>query len=221
MPTPSIPFLVIKLGDLGLLWESSVWQDITGVKHGLFPSDPHLSPPGWVGNDSDNIKSFLDQVGARATEEDKMAFVSQTRGTVLPGRKKWKDWVNALWRSARIHERIITVMSAKHCHPLSLSLVQTADALTWPAGGLWIPTCVDAIAFELFGQDVLDDYDRLPGTLRIPTQALVQRTWTYLILRLERAQKRFTTYEQQALEAFNGKVSRSYLVHSFSLFFPA
>lgn len=204
MPTPSNSFLVIKLTNLGLLWESPVWQEITGVKHGLFPADRRLSPQGWVGNDSDDIKSFLNQVASKATEEDKIAFVAQTRGTVLPGRKKWKDWVNRLWRKCGIHERIIAIFSAQHCHPLSLSLVKTGDDVTWPSGATWIPTCLDVIAIELFGTDCLDDYERLREEFRPTTQALVQRTWSYLTKRLERSQKRFAAYEDKAYEAFNG-----------------
>jgi hypothetical protein len=211
MPTPSIACLVAEATELKILWESEVFQEISGVRYGLFPDNPDLSPSGWKGNDSEDIKSFLTQLAAKPTVDEKVTFVSQNRGTVLPGRKKWKDWVATLWRTARIHERIIAVLTAKQCHPLQIFLADPGhgDSLTWPPGHLYIPLCLDSIAAELFGAHVLGDHDRLYGALRPTVQNLVQRTWSYLTLRLDRAQKRFVTYEQEAIEAFNGKLSRS------------
>lgn len=221
MGTPSIAFLVIKLFLLGLPWDCPVWQDLVKVKHGLFPSDPHLSPPGWTGDDLEDVKSFFDQCQAKATDENRIAFVAQTRGAALPGRKKWKTWITALWKTARIHERIIAVLAANHCHPLTLAIEQEGDTGTWPAGALWIPTCVDAIALDLFGTEALNPHGRLKEIHRPTVQALVQRTWTYLTKRLERAQKRFAVCEQQALEAFNGNLLILTLCARFTYSLPS
>ncbi|KAF8166505.1 hypothetical protein BJ912DRAFT_1067891 [Pholiota molesta] len=203
MPTPSNPFLVLKLYGLGYPWQFPVFQDLVNVKYGLFPDDPTLAPPGWTPDDLSNVKSFVDQTLAKGSEEERIAFVSQNRGAALPGRKIWKDWISRLWRTARIHERISAVLVAQDCHPLTLSLVQTEDAVTWPSGATWIPTCLDAIALELFGAEALSPKGRLAETYRPTVQAIVQRTWSYLTQRLERAQKRFAIYEQEAINAFN------------------
>ncbi|KAF8951749.1 P-loop containing nucleoside triphosphate hydrolase protein, partial [Flammula alnicola] len=203
MPTHTIASAIIKLHTLGIPWDYPVWQAATGVKHGLFPEDPKLLPKGWTPEDASNIASYFDQYRAKPTEDEKIAFVSQRRGTALPGRKKWRDWINAIWRSAGIHDKIIAVIAANNCHPLSLSFEQTEDASSWPMGAIWLPVCLDAIAVELFGDECLDAMGRLPERFRAPTQALAQRTWTNLTKRLDRSKKRFAIYEQEALEAFN------------------
>ncbi|KAF8956795.1 hypothetical protein BDZ97DRAFT_1763474 [Flammula alnicola] len=199
MPTHTIASAIIELHTLGIPWDYPVWQAATGVKHGLFPEDPKLLPKGWTPEDASNIASYFDQYRAKPTEDEKIAFVSQRRGTALPGREKWRDWINAIWRSAGIHDKIIAVIAANNCHPLE----QTEDASSWPMGAIWLPVCLDAIAVELFGDECLDAMGCLPERFRAPTQALAQRTWSYLTERLDRSKKRFAIYEQEALEAFN------------------
>lgn len=201
MPTHTIPSIVIKLWSLGFPWDTSVWQAITGVKHGLFPKDHKHLPKGWTPADARNIKSYFDQYMAKPTEESMIAFSSQRGGAALPGRKKWRDWINSIWNSAKIHERIIAVITANNCHPLTF---QTDDTTAWPLGATWLPLCLDAIGVDLFGEECLDNFGRLRENLRIPTQAMAQRTWTNLVKRLARCRKRSAIIEQEAMEAFDG-----------------
>lgn len=207
MPTHTVPSAVIKLWTLGVPWDYPAWQVATGVQHGLFPDNPALLPKGWTPEDASNVKSYFDQYRLQPTEDDKIAFARQTKGSALPGRKKWRDWISALWRTSRIHERIIAVLHANNCHPLTLAVESSNGTTSWPMGGTWIPLCLDAVASELFGEDCLDQHGRLPESLRAPTQALVQRTWTNLTKRLDRGKKRIATLEEEAIQAFDGESS--------------
>lgn len=204
MPTHTVPSIVIKLWILGIPWTSAVWQAITGVKFGLFPEDPNNLPTGLTPDDSRNVKSYFDQFSARPTEESMIAFASQRGGAVLPGRKIWRDWINSIWKSAKIHNRITAAIAANNCHPLSLALVHADGEITWPMGSVWLPLCLDSIGIALFGREYLDPFGRLRHDLRIPTQALAQRTWMTLTKRLTRCKKRSSILEQEANEAFNG-----------------
>ncbi|KAF9470636.1 hypothetical protein BDN70DRAFT_901952, partial [Pholiota conissans] len=216
MPSHTIPSAVIKLWTLGIPWDYPVWQAATGVHHGLFPDDPQHLPKNWTPDDAQNIKSYFDQYRLKPTEDDKIAFSKQRKGSALPGRKKWRDWITSIWRTARVHERITAVLSANNCHPLNLvvdsidsiesveSVEPSVDSNGWPAGSTWIPTCLDEIACELFGEECLDKSGRLPERFRAPTQALVQRTWNNLTKRLDRCKKRLPVLEKEAVEAFNG-----------------
>ena len=204
MPTHTIASAVVKLWTLGVPWGFPAWQTITGTHNGLFPDNPALLPRGWTPQDAANIKSYFDQYRLQPTEDDKITFARQTKGSSLPGRKKWRDWITAVWRIARIHEKITSVLHDNDCHPLTL-FVKSADGTTsWPMGGTWIPLCLDAVAAYLFGEECLDQRGRLPEILRAPTQALVQRTWLNLTKRLDRDRKRIAALEQEAIQAFEG-----------------
>ena len=200
MPTHTIASALVKLWTLGAPWDYPAWQTTSGTYHGLFPADPAHLPKGWTAEDAANVKSYFEQYRLQPTEDDKIAFARQTKGSVLPGRKTWRDWVSALWRTSRVHEKIIAVLNANNCHPLNLA----ADTVTWPMGGTWIPLCLDAVALELFGEECLDHHGRLPEAPRAPTQALIQRTWTNLTKRLDRSKKRLSILEEEAVQAFKG-----------------
>lgn len=118
MPTHTIASTVIKLWTLGVPWDFPAWQVLTGAHNSLFPDNPALLLKGWTPEDAANIKSYFDQYCLQPTEDDKIAFASQTKGSALPGRKKWCNWVGTIWRASRIHERIISVLHANNCHPL-------------------------------------------------------------------------------------------------------
>ena len=50
MPSHTAASALIKLYFLdGIPWKYPKWMEITGVKHGLFPSDDALLPPTWQG----------------------------------------------------------------------------------------------------------------------------------------------------------------------------
>ena len=204
MPTHTVASALVKLWTLGAPWGYSGWQALTGTQHGLFPDDPALLPKGWTPEDAANIKSYFEQYRLQPTEDDKITFAKQTKGTALPGRKTWRDWVSTVWRTSRIHERVISVLHANNFHPLTLAADSPNGTTIWPMGGTWIPLCLDAIASDLFGESCLDHHGRLPEPLRAPTQALIQRTWTNLTKRLDRSRKRLSILEEEAVQAFNG-----------------
>lgn len=205
MPSHTIASAVIKLWTLGVPWDLANWQALTGVQNGLFPDNSALLPKGWTREDATDIKSYFDQYNRQPTEDDKISFTRQSKGSILPGRKRWREWINALWRTSRIHEKITFVLHANNCHPVTLFVESSDGTVTWPMGGTWIPLCLDAVASELFGEDCLDQHGRLPEPLRAPTQALVQRTWTNLNKRLDRGKNRLALLELEAIEAFEGE----------------
>ena len=43
------------------LWDYPVWQELTGVHHGLFPADNNKLPAGWTRQTATDITSYFDQ----------------------------------------------------------------------------------------------------------------------------------------------------------------
>ena len=75
-------------------------------------------------------------------------------------------------------------------------------------GPTYIPYCVDDIALQLLGPEMLDENGRLHIRFRGPVQAITQRTWYNLARRLDRATARFDALEVQVLAAFNGEYAQ-------------
>ncbi|KAF9472810.1 hypothetical protein BDN70DRAFT_818120 [Pholiota conissans] len=205
MPSLTIPAALLQLTVEGVPWDYPAWQEATGVYHGLFSDDPGHLPKGWTKQDASDIRSFISRYCALDSEEKKATFLSEKRGTVLPGRKKWQNWVNSIWRSSGLQDKIISVFNARNCHPLTLWLAapKSKDRRMWPAGGTWIPSCLNDIAIEIYGDECLNELDHLPEEYRPATQAIVQRTWTGLTRRLHRAYIRAAALEEEATKSFN------------------
>lgn len=212
MPSLSIAAAFLQLTDLGIPWELPAWQEASGVTHGLFPDNPAHRPKGWTTEDSANIKSLLSHYHALGSEEKKSAFLSDKRGNVLPGCSKWQKWINSIWQSSRSQGKIITVFSARNCHPYTRALAAPnitddgQEKIVWPSAAQWIPLCLDDIAAELFGDECLEESGFLPERYRSATQALAQRTWVSLIRHLEGALARLPALEKDAHDAFNGQL---------------
>lgn len=203
MPSHTISSAVIKLFLLGVPWQYPTWQQTTSITHGLFPVNDAELPKGWSRVDCDNIRSYFNQYAQQPTEDDKIAFASRRNGSALPGRNKWKEWVTSRWKTWRIHDKITAILAANNIHPLSLAMKHNiGDGRGWPASTTYIPNVLDAIGLELFGEEALDEDGILPYELRLPVQALVQRTWSNLTRRIDRSRARFAALGEEATEAF-------------------
>ncbi|KAF9470773.1 hypothetical protein BDN70DRAFT_939435 [Pholiota conissans] len=213
MPSLTVAAALLQLTEEGIPWDYPVWQEATGVYHGLFPDDPSQLPKGWTVQDASDIKSFISRYNALSSEEKKASFLSDKRGTTLPGRKKWQNFANAIWRSCKGQAKIIEVFNAHGCHPYTRAQAVPKEKVenprnakekrVWPSGGLWIPTCTDDIAVALFGEESLKELNRLPEACRPATQALAQRVWSCLTRRLDRVHARLPVLEKEATKAFN------------------
>lgn len=212
MPHPTIPAAFLQLTDLGIPWDFPAWQDATGVTHGLFPDDPTDRPKGWTEEDLANIKSLFSRYRALRSDEKKTNFLRDNNANVLPGRQKWKQWANAIWRSSKSQSKIIAVFTAQNCHPYTRSLAalkatgKTKESRITASGAQWIPLCLDAIAIALYGDECLDEHGYLPETYRTPTQALAQRTWVSLLKRIDRTLVRLPGLEENARDAFHSEL---------------
>lgn len=206
MPTQTIPSALLKLYQLGV-WDLPPWQDHTGAVLCFDDAGRTVLPKGWTAADLSNVKSFYEQYQAKPNEDAKIQFASGSRGTTLPGRKKWQTWVYSMCKTAKLHEIIAHCLSAANCHPMDVE-----PGFRKTGGPTYIGYCIDEIALQLFGADTLDQNGRLLVPYRASTQAIAQRTWYNLSRRLDRAQKSFNLLEEQAVAAFDGE-------HRFTLRF--
>lgn len=206
MPSHTVNSALVKLFYTnGAPWSWTNWKDITGIHNGLFPLDDALLPKGFTRQDVVEIQSYFNLYNAQPSEDAKVRFAARNKGDNIPGRKKWRDWVNIRWKEWRIHGRITDVLTTGNLHP---SMIMANDS-SWPLGETYIPLIVDAVAQDLFGVESFDSSGRLAGQYRLITQQLIQRTWINIGKQTKRSQKRLLVLEDAATRAFNGK-------HSFS-----
>jgi len=214
MPSHTIQSALIKLYHMdGAPWSWTSWMEMTGIRHGIFPSEDALLPKGLTRNDVIEIESYFSQYEALPTEEAKIRFVTRQKGNPLPGRNKWRDWVTSRWRDWKIHSRITEVLTNEELHPFML--MTNSKLATWPQGETYIPLVVDSVAKNLFGDESLDLSGRLAGQYRQVTQQIVQRTWININKQTQRNKTRLGALEDAATRAFDGKRSVSSWLHVF------
>lgn len=205
MPSHSVHSALVQMFcDDESPWAYPEWQDITGVRHGLFPAEDALLPAGWSRADATFILSYFDQYGQKVKEDDKIKFSGARAGAAqVPGRDLWRKWVIEGWRSWKIHARITSVLSKENLYPLTIMLSSKTEV--WPHGATWIPLAVDPVGRVLFGDDALDASGRVVSEMRMATQALIQRTWTNIYNQTQRSKARIINLEKEATDAFDSE----------------
>jgi len=192
----------------GAPWCWPRWQEITGVKHGLFPTDDAQLPKGWTRREAQEIQSYFYQYHQLSPDERIKFSVNSSSGQVVPGRSKWNSWVNSNWAKWGIHNSIVTILHDAGCYPLTIAATEGSGDV-WPDAGTYIPIILDDVALQLFGEEAFSGSDRLPFLLRRPTTSIIQRSWATIRVRFNRDKARLPEIEQAAVEAFNSMSIRS------------
>ena len=204
MPSHTIHSALIKLFHLdGAPWNWPAWQELTGVKHGLFSADDSHLPKGLSRQDVLEIESYFNQYQALPTEDEKIKFASQRKGTLVSGRSKWRNWITTGWKSWKIHAVIEEALTSECLHPVSIMLT-SKDLEVWPPGDMYIPIALDAVGLALFGGPAMDSSGRLASKYRQATQHLVQRSWITIHKQTNRNKNRLVALEEAATKSFNG-----------------
>ena len=206
MPSHTAASALVKLYGLGdAPWAWPTWQEITGIKHGLFPTDDRHLPIGWSRRDADDVKSYFLQYQQLATEEQKIKFSVSGKGgsASVPGRKTWSDFVSRFWPKWNIHGKIVECLTKCGVHP-TLILEQENSLDIWPNAETYIPIALDSIALVVFGREAFNDSDFLSFQLRKCLTIFVQRSWSRIRQQMVADKKKLPVIEFAALNAFQG-----------------
>lgn len=209
MPSHTPASALIKLYFLDQApWQWPVWQDITGIRHGLFPEDDSKLPVGWTRADANDVFSYFTQYNHIDTEDNKIKFACGGKGVdSIPGRKKWSDFVTKSWSRWGINERIIAGLHKHNIHPITI-MSQQNSLDDWPKADTYVPIALDTIGLVLFGTEAFGDADLIPYSVRRCTAVFVQRTWARIRERVMRDKGKHPEIEKAALEAFQGTCSQ-------------
>ncbi|KAH6893874.1 P-loop containing nucleoside triphosphate hydrolase protein [Coprinopsis sp. MPI-PUGE-AT-0042] len=193
-------------GNEGAPWNFAAWQEMTGIKHGLFPKDDRLLPPTWTRRNSDDVQSYFLEYQSKKSEHDKLEFSAARRASghdSTPGRAFFRDWVTAHWASIwKVNSRITKVLIDAGLHPMQiLSDNDTLDVL--PASSSYLPLSIDEIGRELYGTGpgITDAGGRLVGSLREPTMIMAQRAWQNNMSGVGKKKKKLEDLNEQARDS--------------------
>lgn len=220
MPSHKADSALIKLYTLdnrsGAPWYWPQWQDITAIRHGLFPSDDKLLPRGWTREDAKDIAAYFTQYALLDTEDNKIKFaVGGRAGPPFPGRKKWHEFVSKHWEKWQIHSIISEVFREQLIHPIAL-LIDEGSLELWPNADIYIPRAIDEIGLALFGVEAFDGKNLLPIDLRKCVTIFAQRSWNRIRCQVRTDKGRLAKFETAALQAFESMIS-IIIFHKFLL----
>ena len=211
MPTHTLSSALIKLyyASPGAPWVYPTWQDVTGVRHGLFPADDDKLPYGWTRQMAGAIESYFDQYNQRKTEDEKIRFAAARKRAgedEVAGRPLFRDWVTACYGIWNVHSIITQAFSEAHVHPIQI-MSSNNDLTNFPSSNTYLPLVIDQIALLLFGPEALDKSGHLLLALRDSFLVLLQRTWQNCSRQTLRSKNRLVSNEKAAIDAFEGKIS--------------
>lgn len=210
MPSHTAASAFIKLfffEDAGHPWDWSVWQDLTNIHHGLFPTDDKHLLTGWSRKDANDILSYFRMYQAQPTEEAKIKFATSTHGGVAPpGRKKWSAFITKSWEKWKIHSIVVEALNDHNINPVTLLNAQGGNLETaWPLADIYLPLAVDTVGLALFGIEAFGDAPLLPQDIRKSLTIMMQRSWSRMRKQIKSDLKRLPEIEEAAIEAFNGE----------------
>lgn len=207
MPNPPTSYALITLWNAdGAPWKWPAWQQLTGVRHGLFPDDDALLPRGLNRKDVVEIRTYFDRFIAE-TEEKRLKLHNEKSG-VVPGRKTWKKWVAAASRQWKLHSLVVDAFNESNINPFQIYRV--SEMTDWPEARSYISLALDTLGSSLFGEELLDDIGHLRNPLHQSTNAIAQSSWNLMRVQHARAQKKLGSAEHAAMDAFQS---------SFNLYF--
>ncbi|KAF9442094.1 P-loop containing nucleoside triphosphate hydrolase protein [Macrolepiota fuliginosa MF-IS2] len=203
MPSHTPASALIKLFFIGgAPWKWPAWQDRTGVRYGLFPSDDEKLPPGITRKDAADIASYFRAYRKEKTEDDKIAFATKTRGSAAyPGRAKWNAFVSRNWSRWGVHGLIVAELKEWDIHPQDIVIREKMTG--WPSADAYTAVILDTLGMKLFGEDAFyANSTSLPTDLRLLLRIFVQRSWTHIRVHVSNLKNRSEVIENAAREAF-------------------
>jgi TATA-binding protein-associated factor len=214
MPTYRFPAALITLyysDEEHPPWCYSRWQEITGIKDGLFPKDDALLPGGWDRTTAGEVSSFFDRFKQIKGEEERKKFVSRSPGQdVHPGREKWHTFCTSLWKRTKLHTIIVGAFRTAGLHPVDIFRSLPGESNVFPPLAHYMAPLVDAVAIAIFGHEATFGGN---GNLKVtplphlcaPLHGFVMRSWDALKMAHNNSSQKLPNLEAEANSKLEGK----------------
>ena len=208
MPSQTAASALVKLYSFnGAPWQWPIWQERTGIYHGLFPQDDSHLPKGWTRKNAVDVQSYFRAYQLLPNEEKKLTFSSKTKGSSeYPGRDFWNGFIAKKWDSWNIHTAIIAELKEFDIHPLDILISENNIDAPWPSADMYLPIILDSLALKLFGEEAFTNRTLILGpALQEAFRAIPQRSWNTIRTQVQSMKRSLMEIEATALAAFKGK----------------
>ncbi|TFK31185.1 P-loop containing nucleoside triphosphate hydrolase protein, partial [Crucibulum laeve] len=131
-------------------------------------------------------------------EEERKRFVRSTsKGTVVPGRNLWNNFINEKWGRWKLHDIIVVAIREADNHPCDLAL----QIGSWPHSPYYIPKSIDAVGLALFGPEALNDMGTIQDKYQRSLYFLIGRSWATLHTQFDKVIKNLPDLYEKAQTA--------------------
>lgn len=172
-----------------------MWQELTGIRHGLFPEEDPKLPPGWTREDAHDIQSWF--LLYRDTNDDKS-------GATMPGKAKWVKFIRGKWEAWKLHSAIVKALRENNVHPIQIATNENSMDM-WPAADNYVASAVEDVGLSIFGKEALGPMGFFPHHVRKCILVFIQRSWARVRTQVQRDGKRLASLEADAIAAFSGE----------------
>ncbi|KAF5359465.1 hypothetical protein D9756_003663 [Leucocoprinus leucothites] len=204
MPSLSPASALVKLYFLaGAPWDWTPWQELTGVRHGLFPAmDAHL-PAGWSRQNANDVRSFFNAYERIPTEASRDHFAEEKKGNSdYPGRDFWKTWIAKQWKKWPIHNVIVSELKVADIHPQGILLRDGKSHSSWPNANDYLAMVLDPLGFRIFGEEAFPpDSEVLGIDHRNVLKSFIQHSWTRIRTQIQYMRRNSGKLEADAYTA--------------------
>ncbi|KAJ3560425.1 hypothetical protein NP233_g10845 [Leucocoprinus birnbaumii] len=212
MPSHTPACALMRLHALeGAPWRWPVWQERTGIYHGLFPEDDKHLPSGWTRKNAEDVQSYFQNYLAQPNEDKKQQYQSKTNH---PGKAVWTEFMKRNWPKWKIHSAVVEELNEWDCHPTAIVIREhNGDHHQWPHADGYAATILNTLGLKLFGEEAfLPNTTTLPQSVRKPLTIFVQRSWDTLRKAVGRLKSSAAKVEADARASFaeleGGKITK-------------
>lgn len=178
----------------GAPWCWPTWQQITGVRHGLFPQDDDKLPSHWTREDANDIHSWFIHCHSAGKPENGAAS--------MPGRTKWDQFVLKSWEKWNIHPIIVKELRENNAHPIQILVNEGSKDAKWPNSDSYACIAFEAIGMCIFGDDAHGRGGIFPSSIRNCIGVFTQRSWARIRTQVQSNAGNLEFLENKALAAF-------------------
>ncbi|KAF9447919.1 hypothetical protein P691DRAFT_670489 [Macrolepiota fuliginosa MF-IS2] len=188
----------------GAPWNWPIWQDLTGIHHGLFPDDDKELPPGWTRQHANDAQTYIYECGQLATTDKREKFLAGSKGDAQhPGRVTWNNFVSRNWKRWGIHNLVVEELKAWDVHPMAIIAREGDVNASWPPAEFFLLKIVDTLGMKLFGEAAFPaGSETLRTDVRRCVLMVAQRSWNTIRLQVASLRSRPNEIEATAIAAF-------------------
>lgn len=189
-------------------WNFPRWQELTCIRHGLFPSDDSQLPAELSRAESNSLQAFFSRYSQKASAEDRVQFLTIQRSRnkksppASPGLILWNTFTNKLWKKARLYDVIVQALTDANANPVLIMAHDKGNK--FPDAATYAPLAINKVGMAMFGPEAMDDGGHVQSIYRPAVMVFIMNVWETLKSKSTTARAKLPDLEKKVLAAIEG-----------------